>query len=115
MARPSPDKTLENARIIVTAGHPPSSLVLPREVGTAFALSHLRLGSFFPNQEGHAMSIYDRSGYIDAVLDSNDDYEPYGYQHQPGMQMVESAGGADDTRDRVIEAQLLAHWTMVGC
>lgn len=61
------------------------------------------------------MSIYDHSGYEDAVIHSSDDYEPYGYLSEARLQSIEIAQGADDTHDRVIEAQLLAHWTMVGC
>jgi len=61
------------------------------------------------------MSIYDHSGYEDAVINSGDDYEPYGYLPTMGLQTMESRAGVSDAYERVIEAQLLAHWTMVGC
>lgn len=83
--------------------------------GTEIAGIRVASASFPETQEGHAMSIYDLSGYEDAVIHSSDDYEPYGYLPEARLQSIETAQGADDTRDRVIEAQLLAHWTMVGC
>jgi hypothetical protein len=57
----------------------------------------------------------DPAGYADCVLGSDDDYEPYGYA-RPDLELV----GVDQQRhhpafDRVIEAQLLAHGSMVGC
>ena len=57
----------------------------------------------------------DHAGYIDCVLESGDDYEPYGY-----AALELSAGGTVTQRrntafDRVIEAQLLADGSMVGC
>jgi len=57
----------------------------------------------------------DPAGYDDCVLGSSDDYEPYGYA-PPQLQPVtlESRSRGPDF-DRVIEAQLLAHSSMVGC
>ena len=86
------------------------------------------------------MSDYTNShGYEDCVMNSSDDYEPYGYlspQHQQGahqqqgyreqalpqLQLHQPAFApefAPDQRnaafDRVIEAQILAQSAMVGC
>jgi hypothetical protein len=82
---------------------------------------------------------YDSHGYEDCVMNSSDDYEPYGYlspQHQQGAQQqqgyreqalpqlqLHQAALAPDQRnarfdprfDRVIEAQILAQRTMLGC
>ncbi len=57
----------------------------------------------------------DPAGYADCILDSADDYEPYGYAG-PELQLTSIAPQASSpTFDRVIEAQLLAHSSMVGC
>jgi hypothetical protein len=72
------------------------------------------------------MNDYDDSaGYQDCVLNSCDDYEPYGYlpadaqvsaQPQRQLQPVELVPERrNPTFDRVIEAQLLAQSSMVGC
>ncbi|MCG6940335.1 MAG: hypothetical protein LJE69_03680 [Thiohalocapsa sp.] len=57
----------------------------------------------------------DPAGYADCVLDSSDDYEPYGYA-PPELQLVDIAQQPRNRAfDHVIEAQLLAHSGMVGC
>ncbi|MFN2130673.1 MAG: hypothetical protein ACK2VD_09115 [Anaerolineae bacterium] len=57
----------------------------------------------------------DAAGYADCVLDSSDDYEPYGYV-RPELQLKSVAREAPNRNfDRAIEAQLLAHSSMVGC
>jgi len=58
---------------------------------------------------------YDAAGYDDCVLKSGDDYEPYGYL-PPELRQVEfTPQSRGNTFDRVVEANLLAHWSMVGC
>ena len=58
---------------------------------------------------------FDTVGYEDCALSSGDDYEPYGYL-PPELRQVEFAPQQRQAvADRVIEAQLLAHWGMVGC
>jgi hypothetical protein len=57
----------------------------------------------------------DPDGYADCVLDSSDDYEPYGYA-TPELRLAEITPEARSPAfDRVIEAQLLSHSGMVGC
>jgi hypothetical protein len=57
----------------------------------------------------------DPAGYANCVLDSGDDYEPYGYA-QPELQLAPLTPHTPEPNfDRVIEAQLLAHSSMVGC
>jgi hypothetical protein len=57
----------------------------------------------------------DQPGYSDCVLESNDDYEPYGYASLE-LQPVHDLNARRNTAfDRVIEAQLLADSSMVGC
>jgi hypothetical protein len=68
---------------------------------------------------------YETTGYEDCVLNSSDDYEPYGYVptevqarawSQPRLQLREVTSQQRNAAfDRVIEAQLLAHSSMVGC
>jgi len=73
---------------------------------------------------------YDSPGYEDCVMNSSDDYEPYGYlpakQHQQEQRaqamrlpQLRQAEFTPDRRnpafDRVIEAQILAQSSMVGC
>jgi hypothetical protein len=60
---------------------------------------------------------YDPAGFADSVLDSYDDYEPYGFVAPPMMPVaaVRPATQRDHNRDRVIEAELLSHSSMVGC
>jgi hypothetical protein len=79
---------------------------------------------------------YDSHGYEDCVMNSSDDYEPYGYlppenyqrQHQqqhgyreqalPQLQLHQAEFAPDRRNaafDRVIEAQILAQSAMVGC
>ncbi|MGB5830877.1 MAG: hypothetical protein WBG92_02660 [Thiohalocapsa sp.] len=73
---------------------------------------------------------YEATGYQDQVLNSSDDYEPYGYlppesrqqalrewaRRSPQLRQAEFVPSHPDrTFDRVIEAQLLAHSSMVGC
>ena len=67
---------------------------------------------------------YETAGYEDCVLNSSDDYEPYGYVptevqapfwQQPQLQLQEvSPQQRNATFDRVIEAQLLRQ-QVVGC
>ena len=58
---------------------------------------------------------FDNVGYEDCALSSGDDYEPYGYL-PPELRQVEFAPQPRQAvADRVIEAELLAHWGMVGC
>jgi hypothetical protein len=61
--------------------------------------------------------IADQYGFEESVLNSYDDYEPYGYD-APRLAHAEAIPSAQCTRsarDRVIEAELLSHCTMVGC
>ncbi|MGB5737295.1 MAG: hypothetical protein WBM40_22950 [Thiohalocapsa sp.] len=68
---------------------------------------------------------YESAGYENCVLNSNDDYEPYGYVptetqdrvwQQPRLQLRETPlQQRNPAFDRVIEAQLLASSSMVGC
>jgi hypothetical protein len=57
----------------------------------------------------------DPAGYADCVLDSGDDYEPYGFA-PTALQLAQMTGAhRNPAFDRVIEAQLLAQSCMVGC
>jgi hypothetical protein len=57
----------------------------------------------------------DQPGYSDCVLESSEDYEPYGFV-SPELQPVSEINARRNTAfDRVIEAQLLADSSMVGC
>lgn len=57
----------------------------------------------------------DPAGYANCVLDSGDDYEPYGFA-PTGLQLAEvTRTHRNPAFDRVIEAQLLAQSGMVGC
>jgi len=59
--------------------------------------------------------ILDPAGYADCVLESTDDFEPYGYA-APELRLVSITPQRHNPAfDRVIEAQLLAHSSMVGC
>jgi hypothetical protein len=68
---------------------------------------------------------YEAAAYEDCVLNSSDDYEPYGYlpgedqawaQPLPQLQALDLVAQQRNAAfDRVIEAQLLAHSSMVGC
>lgn len=68
---------------------------------------------------------YETAGYEDCVLNSSDDYEPYGYVptevlaqswQRPRLQLLEvPPPRRNATFDRVIEAQILANSQMVGC
>jgi len=72
---------------------------------------------------------YDSTGYEDCVMNSNDDYEPYGYlpaaqyrqqqrtqdMRQPQLRLAEfTPDRRNSAFDRVIEAQILAQSGMVG-
>ena len=64
-------------------------------------------------QETKTMTaIYHRSGFREAVLDSSDDYEPYGYLEtcvapfNPGPHVPEDAAGYE----RVVEQMTLARY-----
>ena len=72
------------------------------------------------------MNDYDQSaGYEDCVLNSSDDYEPYGYvpaeasSWQAQQPQLHAWALPPEPRkpafDRVIEAQVLAQSSMVGC
>ena len=57
----------------------------------------------------------DQPGYSDCVLESSEDYEPYGYV-SPELQPATGLDARRNTAfDRVIEAQLLGDSSMVGC
>jgi hypothetical protein len=73
---------------------------------------------------------YDSPGYEDCVMNSSDDYEPYGYMPAEQCQQAQEAQAVRQTQlrlaeftperrnpafDRVIEAQILAQSSMVGC
>ena len=58
---------------------------------------------------------YDAAGYEVCVLDSSEDYEPYGYLSPELRQAELVTQPRNSAFERVIEAQLLAHWSMVGC
>ncbi len=66
----------------------------------------------------------DTDGYADSVLHSGDDHEPYGYASpthgfdtQARLQPIASdpIEPRNPSFDRVIEAQILADSSMVGC
>ena len=57
----------------------------------------------------------DQPGYSDSVLESSEDYEPYGYVSPELQPIGEVNAGRNTAFDRVIEAQLLADSSMVGC
>jgi hypothetical protein len=67
----------------------------------------------------------DADGYANAVLNSVDDHEPYGYASpnqgclaaQPRLQLVSSEplGPHNPNFDRIIEVQILSDSSMVGC
>lgn len=70
---------------------------------------------------------FDSPGYEDCVMNSNDDYEPYGYLPvepedsartllQPQLRQAEFVTDRHNpVFDRVIEAQILANSSMLGC
>lgn len=58
---------------------------------------------------------YDAAGYEESVLSSGDDYEPYGYLPPELRQAEFTSQPRNAAFERVIEARLLAHWSMVGC
>jgi hypothetical protein len=60
---------------------------------------------------------YDPAGFADSVLDSYEDYEPYGFVAPQLMPVTATppATRRDQDRDRAIEAELLSHSSMVGC
>jgi hypothetical protein len=60
---------------------------------------------------------FDQAGFADSILDSYDDFEPYGFvtpQLRPAV-IVPTRPVHERTRERVIEAELLNHCSMVGC
>jgi hypothetical protein len=74
---------------------------------------------------GHYDPTLDPAGYANCVLESGDDYEPYGYAvpspstPEPLQPMLQTAmfdtSPNTPSFDRVIEAQILSHSSMVGC
>ena len=60
---------------------------------------------------------FDEAGFADSVLNSHEDFEPYGFvapQVGPATAAYPAAR-KDGLRERVIEAELLSHCSMVGC
>ena len=60
---------------------------------------------------------FHQAGFEDSVLNSKDDYEPYGYA-EPGLIPVSTGkhtASRQSVYDRVIEAEILSQSTMVGC
>jgi hypothetical protein len=57
----------------------------------------------------------DPAGYADCVLDSADDYEPYGCGRLELQPVVGDQAERNRAFDWVIEAQILADSSMVGC
>jgi hypothetical protein len=57
----------------------------------------------------------DPAGYANCVLDSGDDYEPYGFAPTELQLAQVTRADRNPAFDRVIEAQLLAQSCMVGC
>jgi hypothetical protein len=61
--------------------------------------------------------LFDQTGFEDSILNSNDDYEPYGYV-APQL-MPAGAGMVTERRNpihhRIIEAELLSQCDSVGC
>jgi hypothetical protein len=61
--------------------------------------------------------IFDQAGFQESVLNSYDDFEPYGYGAPHLMPALSShtTPRGQSVRDRVIEAEILNQSTMVGC
>lgn len=60
---------------------------------------------------------FDQAGFEDSVLNSQDDFEPYGYA-VPQLMPISAARHTSFRQavyDRVIEAEILSQSTMVGC
>jgi hypothetical protein len=62
-------------------------------------------------------AAFDQAGFEDSILNSYEDYEPYGFVSPQLIPVGATTHPAsrDYGRDRVIESDLLAQCSMVGC
>ena len=62
---------------------------------------------------------FDQAGFEDSVLNSQDDFEPYGYAAPQLLPVAAAVQQGNSWRrlahERVIEAEILSQSSMVGC